>query len=221
MLKNFAFQIDCYGHVPNGNRTYYLSRSQPPFFSLMVDLVAERDGQEAYLTYLPELRREYEYWMDGAVIVAPGQGYRHVVRLLDGTMLNRFWDDRAEPRDESYREDVETAWGVRRDPGRSSATSVLERNPDGISARAGSTMPTASTPFELCTCCQSTLAHLEETPAKAYRLKGDEGQSTRFAELATRPAEAIRRLMWNESKQIFVETNLPRPSQPRGFSRSI
>jgi alpha,alpha-trehalase len=32
MLKDFAFEIDCYGHVPNGNRTYYLSRSQPPFF---------------------------------------------------------------------------------------------------------------------------------------------------------------------------------------------
>jgi alpha,alpha-trehalase len=32
MLKDFAFEIDCYRHVPNGNRTYYLSRSQPPFF---------------------------------------------------------------------------------------------------------------------------------------------------------------------------------------------
>src|SRR5215831_16253317 len=116
MVKNFAFEIDCYGHVLNGNRSYYLSRSQPPFFSLMVDLVAERDGDGAYVKYLPELRAEYEYWMDGAMIVAPGQGYRHVVRLLDGTVLNRYWDDRAEPRDESYREDVETAQSVRRDP---------------------------------------------------------------------------------------------------------
>ena len=30
---NFAYLIDTYGHVPNGTRTYYLSRSQPPFFS--------------------------------------------------------------------------------------------------------------------------------------------------------------------------------------------
>jgi alpha,alpha-trehalase len=29
MLNDFAFEINCYGHVPNGNRTYYLSR---PFF---------------------------------------------------------------------------------------------------------------------------------------------------------------------------------------------
>jgi alpha,alpha-trehalase len=83
MLKNFAFQIDCYGHVPNGNRTYYLSRSQPPFFSLMVDLIAEREGERSYLAYLPELQAEYEYWMDGSTVLAPGQSYRRVVRLSD------------------------------------------------------------------------------------------------------------------------------------------
>jgi alpha,alpha-trehalase len=33
MLDNFAYLIDTYRHIPNGNRTYYLSRSQPPFFS--------------------------------------------------------------------------------------------------------------------------------------------------------------------------------------------
>ena len=39
-LKNFATLINRYGHIPNGNRTYYLSRSQPPFFAQMVALVA-------------------------------------------------------------------------------------------------------------------------------------------------------------------------------------
>jgi alpha,alpha-trehalase len=51
MLKDFAFEIDCYRHVPNGNRTYYLSRSQPPFF-VDGDLIAEREG-EAILCDLP------------------------------------------------------------------------------------------------------------------------------------------------------------------------
>jgi alpha,alpha-trehalase len=32
MATNFADLIDTYGHAPNGTRTYYLSRSQPPFF---------------------------------------------------------------------------------------------------------------------------------------------------------------------------------------------
>lgn len=30
MADNFARMIENYGHIPNGNRTYYLSRSQPP-----------------------------------------------------------------------------------------------------------------------------------------------------------------------------------------------
>jgi alpha,alpha-trehalase len=106
MLNDFAFEIDCYGHVPNGNRTYYISRSQPPFFSLMVDLIAEREGDRSYLIYLPELEAEYEYWMDGAGFLRDSKVYRRLVRLADGTMLNRYWDDRPAPRDESYREDV-------------------------------------------------------------------------------------------------------------------
>lgn len=30
MVNNFAYLIETYGHIPNGNRSYYLSRSQPP-----------------------------------------------------------------------------------------------------------------------------------------------------------------------------------------------
>jgi alpha,alpha-trehalase len=40
MIDNFAYLIRTYGHIPNGNRQYYLSRSQPPFFTLMVELYA-------------------------------------------------------------------------------------------------------------------------------------------------------------------------------------
>ena len=66
MLQNFASLIDRYGHVPNGNRSYYLSRSQPPFFSSMVELIATRDGDRLFVDYLPELQAEYDYWMEGA-----------------------------------------------------------------------------------------------------------------------------------------------------------
>lgn len=64
MIKNFAHLINTYGHIPNGNRTYYLSRSQPPFFSLMVGLLAEIKGNDVYKEYLPAMQKEYDYWMD-------------------------------------------------------------------------------------------------------------------------------------------------------------
>ncbi len=72
MLDNFAYQINRFGHIPNGNRTYYLSRSQPPFFALMVELAATKEGEAAYTRYLAPLRKEYAYWMRGAAGTAPG-----------------------------------------------------------------------------------------------------------------------------------------------------
>lgn len=38
MVNNFAYLIDTLGYIPNGNRTYFIGRSQPPFFSLMIKL---------------------------------------------------------------------------------------------------------------------------------------------------------------------------------------
>ncbi|HEY4071560.1 MAG TPA: alpha,alpha-trehalase TreF [Herbaspirillum sp.] len=108
MADNFAYLIDTYGRIPNGTRTYYLSRSQPPVFALMVELF-ESEGIRAAAHYLPQLREEYAFWMDGVDRLAPGEAYRHVVRLPDGEILNRYWDERDTPREESYIEDVTTA----------------------------------------------------------------------------------------------------------------
>ena len=103
MVDNFASLIDRYGHIPNGNRTYYLSRSQPPFFASMVELIAagSRDPRAVYVAFLPALSKEYAFWMEGADTLEPGKAHRRVVRLKDGTLLNRYWDDRDSPREES------------------------------------------------------------------------------------------------------------------------
>jgi alpha,alpha-trehalase len=109
MVQDFAYLIDTYGHVPNGTRTYYLSRSQPPFFFAMVGLLSRDDPASAFAQYLPELRREYAFWMQGASDLRRGTAHRRVVAMPDGSILNRYWDDRDTPRDESYREDLELA----------------------------------------------------------------------------------------------------------------
>jgi alpha,alpha-trehalase len=43
MVENFFFEIDHYGGFLNANRTYYLTRSQPPFLSSMVMAVYEAE----------------------------------------------------------------------------------------------------------------------------------------------------------------------------------
>lgn len=107
MLDNFAYLIRTVGHIPNGNRTYYLGRSQPPFFGAMVGLYAAATDTAQALRYLDALEAEHAFWMDGAAGLARGQAYRRVVRLRDGAVLNRYWDDLPEPRPEAYRPDYE------------------------------------------------------------------------------------------------------------------
>jgi alpha,alpha-trehalase len=107
MLDNFAHLIAVVGHIPNGNRTYYLGRSQPPYFAAMVELYATATDKVHAAPYLKALEAEHAFWMDGAERLAPGQAYRRVVAMADGAVLNRYWDDRPEPRPESYREDFE------------------------------------------------------------------------------------------------------------------
>ena len=98
--------IEHYGHVPNGARTYYLGRSQPPLYYMMVGLI---DGGQPTPRRLAAMKREHAWWMSGAEDLAPGERNGRVARLADGSLVNRYWDLRNSPRDESWREDVATA----------------------------------------------------------------------------------------------------------------
>ncbi|HKK46916.1 MAG TPA: alpha,alpha-trehalase TreF [Balneolaceae bacterium] len=106
LARNFAWLIEKVGHVPNGNRYYYVSRSQPPFLSLLVDLIARKQEQESIREFIPALEQEYRFWMQGAEKLADGEAHRRVVNI-DGHLLNRYWDDRPLPREESWKEDIE------------------------------------------------------------------------------------------------------------------
>ncbi|MCH8568493.1 MAG: alpha,alpha-trehalase TreF [Balneolales bacterium] len=106
MTRNFASLISTFGHIPNGNRTYYLSRSQPPFFVFMAELCAEHFGKELKKEFLPALAKEYHFWTD-----KQGEPSRRFVSisLPDNKFyqLNRYWDDKPAPREESWFEDAE------------------------------------------------------------------------------------------------------------------
>src|SRR6195256_4971437 len=68
MVENFFFEIDNYGALLNANRTYYLTRSQPPFLSSMVLAVyeAEKQAGHADAAWLarayPFLVKDYSMW---------------------------------------------------------------------------------------------------------------------------------------------------------------
>lgn len=61
--ENMFYLIDRYGFMPNGNRTFYLNNSQPPFLSLMVSEIYEVTKDKDWLkTAVGYLQKEYAFW---------------------------------------------------------------------------------------------------------------------------------------------------------------
>jgi alpha,alpha-trehalase len=221
MVRNFASLIDRYGHIPNGNRTYYLSRSQPPFFAAMVELIADEAGDRegVYAEFLSALEEEYAFWMDGADALAPGSAHRRVVRLEDGTILNRYWDDRAVPRDESYREDVETAQASGR-PSKQVYRDLRAAAESGwdFSSRwleDGKTLATIRTTELVPVDLNSLMVQLETTLANAYAAAREPEKAAEFKTRATMRTVAVRLHLWDVEKGIFTD-NLWREGKPSG-----
>lgn len=63
-LQNFIYLLKTYGFIPNGSRSYYLNRSQPPFFALMVHDYYRATADRELLTDAYEaLQIEHRFWM--------------------------------------------------------------------------------------------------------------------------------------------------------------
>ncbi len=101
--------LDCvarHGYVPNGMRTYYSGRSQPPMLTQMVSaLLDDADDADLLSAALPLLDQEYGWWMR--------HGGHSAVRMPEaggGGVLNRYVVASASgPRPESWAEDVAVA----------------------------------------------------------------------------------------------------------------
>ena len=212
MLDDFGSLIDRYGLIPNGARTYYLTRSQPPVFALMIGL----SGDRSHATLARRnawLIAEHRFWMAGEDAVRPGEAKRRVVRLPDGSLLNRYWDDSATPRDESFREDVLLADAhPERDPAdlfrniRAAAESGWDFSSrwlaDGQSL--GSVRTTRLAPVDL----NSLMYLMERTIAANCRTLADAACAQAYARRADLRLRAIRRRMWNG--RFFADYDLDR-----------
>lgn len=208
MADNFAHLIKTYGHIPNGNRSYYLSRSQPPFFAAMIQLLAKDKPAEVYQKYLPALQGEYNFWMDGAdKLTAEAPAHRRVVRMPDGSILNRYYDDRDVPRPESWREDKETAAKSGRNPAevyrhlRAGAESGWDFSSRWLSdAKNLHTIHTTDIiPPDL----NALMYNLEKALAEGYKVTGDEANAAKYAQAAEKRRDAVQQYCWDDRDGIF------------------
>ncbi len=213
MVANFAYEIDAWGHIPNGNRTYYLSRSQPPFFAFMVELLAQHEGDDALKKYLPQMLKEYTYWMEGVETLQPGQQNKRVVKLDDGTILNRYWDDRDTPRPESWVEDIATAKSNPNRPAteiyrdlRSAAASGWDfssrwmDNPNQL----GTLRTTSIVPVDL----NALMYKMEKMIALASKAAGDDAKAAQYDGFANARQKGIEKHLWNDKEGWYADYDL-------------
>ncbi|MBJ3813767.1 alpha,alpha-trehalase TreA [Shimwellia pseudoproteus] len=212
MVNNFASEIDQWGHIPNGNRSYYLSRSQPPFFALMVELLAQGD-EKTLGHYRPQLEKEYQYWMAGSDNLKPGEAGARVVKMQDGAILNRYWDDKNTPRPESWLQDINTA---KSDPARPATDIYRDLRSAAASGwdfssrwmddakKLNTIRTTTIVPVDL----NALLFQLEKTLSAASKATGDTAAARHYDELASARQHAMEKYLWNDSKGWYADYDL-------------
>lgn len=213
MIADFGSLIDRFGHIPNGTRSYYLSRSHPPVFYLAAGLSRDR-SREGRLRRLGWMRAEHRFWMAGEEWLAPGGRHRRLARMADGALLNRYWDDRPQPRDESWVEDMAVAaTATGRNPAelwrdlRAAAESGWDFSSRWLGE--GTTLAAIRTtriiPVDL-----NSLLHGLEVAIAVEAEALDEPDADACRARAERRRQAIETYLWNEGQGFYADHDLDR-----------
>jgi len=99
MVENFFFEIEHYGNVLNANRSYYLSRSQPPFLTSMILSVYDSEKAAGH---------EDRNWLARAYTfsVRDHDMWTQEPHLAGSTGLSRYFDRGNGPSPESVKDET-------------------------------------------------------------------------------------------------------------------
>jgi alpha,alpha-trehalase len=209
MVDNFESLIMDYGHIPNGNRNYYLGRSQPPYFAMMVELLHSHGGDSVYKKYYAAMQKEYRFWMQGRDKLKKVNVYRRLAKMPDGSVLNRHWDDVNAPRQESYAEDVATGKKYVRKDGKAyiNLRASAESGWDFCSrwfadtAELHTIETTDIIPIDL----NCLLYSYENILAKAAEINGDMGFARSLKQNAAKRKASVIKYLWNDDLKYFFD----------------
>lgn len=211
-------EIHKYGFIPNGNRSYYLNRSQPPFFSeMVVAIVCHQHNNKKNIynekificSMLEALEIEYSYWTDDD---------KRSVRLPDGCVLHKYhFEETLQPRPEAYQQDVLTQQKSGTNPVYNDIIAATGSGWD-FSSRwivGGKIATTNIVPVDL----NSILFRMEKNIAWLYKKICKNDRAQKFIKLAEERKKAMNRHMWNEHKgwwkDIILLTNYNEEEEQR------
>ncbi len=219
MADNFLYEIRNYGKILNANRTYYLTRSQPPFLTQMVLGVYQKTQDRKWLAdAVPAIEKYYAFWTTEP-------------HLTSQTGLSRYYDFGDTPAPESvsaerdaqgfthydrvreyYKTHQVTDYEVGEfyDRGRDLLTSLFYRG-DRSMRESGFDPSNRFGQFSVDiihydpVCLNSLLYLMETQTADIMKTLGREADATKWQKLAENRAAKINQLMWDPKDGLYYD----------------
>ena len=221
MTDDFLYQIEHYGKILNANRTYYLSRSQPPFLTQMILNVYRKQRNVTWLrTTVPAIEKYYRFWIEEP-------------HLTKQTGLSRYYDlgDGPAPevlsgeRDDKGRDHYDLVKDYYRthdvkdydlsqyyDKARDQLTDLFYKG-DRSMRESGFDPSNRFGPFNIDiihydpVCLNSLLYLMETDTAKILRILGRSREARVWTNRAQERRQRINNLMWDEQDGLYYDYN--------------
>jgi alpha,alpha-trehalase len=221
MASNFVYQIENYGTLLNANRTYYLSRSQPPFLTRMLLGVYEKDKDWAWLrAALPAVEKYYRFWTTEPHAI-PGLGLSRYYDFGEGPAPEVLSDERdAAGRShydrvrEYYKTHEVTDYDVSRyyDRQADRLTDLFYKG-DRSMRESGFDPSNRFGPFAVDiihyapVCLNVLLYRMEKDGAEIARILGDAASAKTWEARAAARHKAIDTYLWDEATGLYLDYN--------------
>ncbi len=219
MADNFLYEIRQYGKILNANRTYYLTRSQPPFLTQMLLGVYRQTKDREWLAASVEAAEEYyRYWTSEP-------------HLTPQTGLSRYFDLGEAPSPEVLASEVNDAGETHYDLVKNyfrthrvdayDVTRFYDRKRDQLtpefykadrSMRESGFDPSARFgPFNAAitdfnpVCLNSLLYLMEKEMAEISEIVGRSAEVSVWQRRAQERAERINRLLWDAHDRMYYD----------------
>ncbi len=221
MADNFLYEIRNYGRILNANRTYYLSRSQPPFLTQMLLAVYQHTGDKKWLTAaVPEILSYYAFWTS-APHLTPETGLSRYFDLGAGPAPEVLSDERdANGRThydlikEYYRTHQIEEYDVSQyyDRNKNELKDLFYKG-DRSMRESGFDPSNRFGPFSIDiinfnpVCLNSLLYLMEKQTGEIMTILGDNIEAGKWQTRADQRRERINKLMWDEQAGLYFDYN--------------
>jgi alpha,alpha-trehalase len=224
MVDNFLYQIEHYGKILNANRTYYLSRSQPPFLTQMILNVYRKQQDRAWLrATVPAIEKYYRFWITEPHLTKE-TGLSRYYDLGDGPapeVLSGERDDKGRDHydlvKDYYRTHEVKDYDLSRyyDKEKDQLTALFYKG-DRSMRESGFDPSNRFGPFNADiihynpVCLNSLLYLMETDTAEILRILGRAPDARVWMKRAEERRQRINRLMWDEQDGLYYDYNFER-----------